>query len=119
MLRFRAKDRKELPALRRHGGGVYCLHYSKIASPCPSVFSCSNDFTVCQWRAPGTRVALSPSNPSKLMPAGDLFLKQFSGHGGGVRGALSVGPKLWTCSDDGTLRVWDLATSACDKVCWL
>jgi WD40 repeat protein len=33
-----------------------------------------------------------------------------------VRGALAVGPKLWTCSDDLTLRVWDIRDATCDAV---
>jgi WD40 repeat protein len=57
---------------------------------------------VCQWRAGGKGC--------------DRFLRTFTGHGNGVRGALAVGPKLWTCSDDATLRVWDLATAECERV---
>jgi WD40 repeat protein len=95
ILRYKTKNRKEIASIIKHQGGVYAIFYSKISN---SVFSCSNDFTVVQWKPKGA------------------FLKHFTGHKNGVRGAIAVGPKLWTCSDDCTVRVWDLASSSCDAV---
>jgi hypothetical protein len=54
--------------LQNTTGGVYCLHLSKLASPCPSVFSCSNDWTVVQW---------ATNEAASTRSEGGLFLKQF------------------------------------------
>ena len=72
---YNRSTRKLVSEARHHSGGVYCI------TPYPAysaVWTGSNDFTCNMWTV------------------GGQFRKLFSGHTGGVRSIVVVGPHLWT-----------------------
>jgi hypothetical protein len=90
---------------RTHSGGVTCLALaggggggggggtsSAAASEAPAsrgrVWSGSEDFTIVLWSGAGE------------------FLRLLTGHAGGVKFVLPLGPSLWSGGDDASVRVW-------------
>jgi len=48
--------------------------------------------------------------PSATNPKGGFMLKQnILGHAREITGLVDVGPMLWSCSTDGSIRIWDMA----------
>ena len=89
---------------RQHSGGVHCLcpaaatssratATASAAARAAANFVCSGgaDFRLNMWSAEGKLV------------------KTYSGHRGAVRCVLVLGARIWTGSDDRSVRVWDAA----------
>jgi len=78
--------------LERHAGSVLMMCNAEADK---RVFSASKDMTVCEWSS------------------NQRFVRQFMGHFGPVRDILMLMPRIWTCSDDGTIRIWEEYSGKC------
>jgi len=76
--------------IQRHAGGILCMICTGHR-----VFSGSRDFTIIEWEL------------------GGKYLRQFNGHFGAIRDMFVLGPQLWSCSDDGTVKIWMHMTGQC------
>lgn len=92
---YSMRKKKLVKVARRHTGGVHSLATGLDSE---RVWSGSNDFTCIMWNGQGE------------------FLKLYAGHSNGVRCTLTLGPLLWTGSDDHTIRVWDTNRCECTDV---
>ena len=102
-----------------HHGYVYCL---AVSHPHPGraatlLFSGGGDGVVHVWHpavaAPATAAAAGTTadEQGSLARVGTL-----AGHTGTVFALLVIGQELWSCSQDKTVRVWDIDTLHCRRV---
>ena len=89
---YSAATGSPLKELRRHKGGVTCIVPDAEGH---NVWSAGLDFTIIHWNSQG------------------VMLNELHGHTAGVLWLIPMGPRIWSGSEDGTVKVWTIGARRC------
>ncbi|SCW01720.1 LAFE_0E05776g1_1 [Lachancea fermentati] len=80
------------------------------------VVSTSRDKNICIWSVPLPKFV--PHRPPQPNPARSQFtlIKKLHGHSSWVRDVCVRGNHIFSCSDDRSIRIWDLGSGDCIRV---